>query len=262
MGKDLLEKAIRSGNLNHKNIHFHQLHYFLEKDHGIHKDLCFGEKIITSYAEMDQYWHSYAWIVKQQWDRTWLQLERDNSNKKIHLIDHGCGQALGTVLLLDKYENEIAKRITKLTLIEPSKICITRASRIVNMYKNKFNANFDIEAINLDFDSIKPEDIAYDPGSVIMHLFSNTLDVDNFNHVRYMLSLIETVHPQKFLCVSSHRDHNGGTRRFKDIHKLFSTQEANAKQTIHTKAPRIFNHRKTMKAVSMEIKINEHVASK
>ena len=98
--------------LNHKNIDFHQLHYFLSQDHGLHADLHFGEKIITNHAEMDQYWHDYAWIVKEQWDRTWQQLERDQSNKTIHLLTTDADSVRNDTDT-DKYKEKIAKRIKK-----------------------------------------------------------------------------------------------------------------------------------------------------
>ncbi len=118
----------------------------------------------------------------------------------INIIDWGCGQALATMVFVDKYGNNC---VSNITLIEPSLLAIKRAS----LHCNCMAPNAGIKTVNKILDDVRLEDIESVDNNTTIHLFSNILDIDDYN-VQRLGNLLDTYTAQTnyYVCVSPYID--------------------------------------------------------
>lgn len=106
----------------------------------------------------------------------------DAGLKNINLIDWGCGQAPASKVFI---ETVSADNVNSVTLIEPSKVALERASLHI---KQDISV---IHTINKDFDSLLNDDFIgiNKPNEITVHLFSNVIDMEFFklNHLNTLL---------------------------------------------------------------------------
>ena len=122
--------------------------------------------------------------------------------EQFNIIDWGCGQAFATMILLNFIrEKNINLNISDICLIEPSKLALSRGLLHIDVLKTK---DYNIKAINSDIDCLKAEDIVFDNNYKTLHIFSNILDVENFNLDKVFLKKISTniKSDNLFICVS------------------------------------------------------------
>lgn len=119
---------------------------------------------------------------------------------KISLIDWGCGQALASMVFMDKFGSDNIKQII---LIEPSEMALRRAS----LHCKRYAPDVPLQTICKEFDELTIDDIHLVEPETTVHLFSNVLDMEDYS-VDHLSALVNSLtnSQQYFVCISPHID--------------------------------------------------------
>ncbi len=227
MEQDKIIDAIESGEINAQNISFAKIRQvggknypeiyqkFTDKNNGT-----FGRKPLISKEELEQYIYQYGLMIEEQWKYLFALSGLNLDCNKIEIIDYACGQGLASILFFDKYPQTI-KSTSKITLVEPSEIALDRAKIILQCY----NPNTEIKTVNKKLDDIVQNEIQTDDNATKIHLFSNILDIDDFNIVDLLDKIIENKGVHHFLAVSHDRNFEGGSKRLKEVYDIFRDKQ-------------------------------------
>ena len=204
---------------NIKNINFDKIReiskeYILNigNPDELHYKLNQGIEIIKKQNLLYKYIFDYGKMHKIKLYDSFDKIIPNINNKKINIIDWGCGQALATSLLIDYIkEKKLNITISDIILIEPSKIALERGLLHIDVLKDYL---IEIKALNKDLDSLKYNDLIFDNSNITLHLFSNILDVEFFSLNKDFFNKI--VNSQKnsnyFICVSPNINQIRNTR--------------------------------------------------
>lgn len=150
-------------------------------------DLKRGLKILENEKEVSAYISFYGAL---HFEKLILALKEINDyyllNNIIRIYDWGCGQALGTLVLLNylsKHKNNFI--IKELNLIEPSKISLIIGEKYLKRYfqihciENVKINSYNNKIENLNFDVFNENKCTYSGNIINIHIFSNVLDIFN-----------------------------------------------------------------------------------
>jgi len=135
-----------------------------------------GVQVLESEGQLSMYMHAYGKMhlakLLAAFDHLPMQIVDD-----INLVDWGCGQGTATIAYFD-YLNEkgLTQNVKSITLIEPSELAIKRAA----LHAHKLFPNAKIHTINKRFNEINTNEIPFGQHEIILHFFSNILDVEEF----------------------------------------------------------------------------------
>ena len=142
-----------------------------------------GVEILDSEPQMTTYLYTYGKMHQAKLKYAFEHLpEEFLMLPKINIIDYGCGQAVGTMCYADYlHSNGYAQQIKTITLIEPSKICLKRAS----LHASVFFPAAEIRTLLTTFDWLDEEDMSTDEYFFdkipTLHILSNVLDILDFD---------------------------------------------------------------------------------
>lgn len=211
---DAVVAAIGSGELHRDNISFDLLRRRHAADRDLRDRLEWGKAILTSQAELDNYLYSYGPMTRRQWGAF---LERVTLPQgRLQIIDYGCGQGLACALLFDYFGRELVDRVDRVVLIEPSAVALHRAQAIVTCY---LAGTREIACINKTLDELLPDELLPIEGRATIHLFSNILDIDDFEEKSLFEKMFRTRGLHRVLAVSHHRYFDGGSERIEGLAK-------------------------------------------
>src|SRR5688500_1278696 len=132
---DIVEEAIRAGEINADNISFEKLRSLAGRDCGCWEQLGRGRNILSSHDQLDQYLYSYGPMTRSQWQHF---LQHFTSPKgPVRILDYCCVQGLSGVLLLDNLGRDFTKRVESVILIDPSAVALSRARAVLKCYCGK-----------------------------------------------------------------------------------------------------------------------------
>lgn len=137
-----------------------------------------GKALLESEDQMNAYIYNYGEMHRQKLFRAFSGLPQDIFGGNFSVIDWGCGVGLASIVL-DEYlvrEKGLFNVITDICLIEPSKICLHRASGIIT-WTLPFAL---VLSINKNEESVLPEDLCMQEYT-ILHILSNVIDMPNFS---------------------------------------------------------------------------------
>lgn len=99
---------------------------------------------------------------------------------RINIVDWGCGQGLGTLVLLD-YLKETGYEclVDNVILIEPSSLALEYAHLYVS--KRLSAQRTGIKVVNKYFSDLEISDLQMEGDSAVIHLYSNILDVEGID---------------------------------------------------------------------------------
>ena len=177
---------------------------------GMWDQLGRGKAVLGSADHLDQYLHSYGPMIASQWGKLAPFLNVDDV--AFRLVDHGCGQGLAGLLLADHLGSAWLASARSILLVEPSAPALVRAEAI---YRG-LAPHCPITCIRKSFDELTHDDLAPDDAIETIHLFSNVLDIDGFDHVELFRKLL-FVGRHNVLAVSHDRDHDGGSSRILEL---------------------------------------------
>jgi hypothetical protein len=155
--------------------------YMEVKNDNIYNSLGQGTSILEREEQLFGYMYSYGKMHIAKLKDAVAGIDNDLDN--INLIDWGCGQAPASKVFLETVGNE---KVSKVTLIEPSKLALARAALHISKDINN------IRTINKDFNSLSNEDLTGidNEAGTTVHLFSNVIDMEFFN-ITHLVSLIK-----------------------------------------------------------------------
>ena len=183
--------------------------------------LSHGVKLLENDDELAQYLCAYGKMHKEKIDLALDSIKEPLSvfTRDITIIDWGCGQGLASICFFDYLRVlGIAHKVNKVVLIEPSEPALNRAQEHLIKYidGNK------IIPVNKFINDVTKDDISEIKG-LIIHFFSNILDVPNVN-IHYLADLIKDniTLEQLFFCVGPQ---NLGASRISEFANLFEIKE-------------------------------------
>ena len=183
----------------------------LSRDYQVWNELGNGVNILTSKEQLSQYIFSYGKMHKAKLNQafeTFIPKHFKSKGDFANIIDYGCGQGLGTVALIDFLDaTGNSCDYSKTILIEPSIVALQRASThvVVSLDTLTFKGNCyqQVFPISKKISEIVESDLQTDYNAVKFHIFSNILDIDDFDLKTLSNKIIST---QKgvnyFICIS------------------------------------------------------------
>ncbi|WP_051224563.1 DEAD/DEAH box helicase [Flavobacterium tegetincola] len=204
-----------------------------------------GTALLQTHEQMCQYLFSYGNMHQAKLMDAFQQLPSVAYERQIEIIDWGCGQAMGTINFIDFLnEKDATSNIKKITLIEPSAVALERARIHVN---SLVDASVELITIPHFFEDITADEISSNSERIVIHIFSNILDVAQID-LKHLANLIDnTVISDNFLvCVGPLNPTNQRIdaffRYFDDdlIDNLYEFEETNFKNRNWTYKGRIY----------------------
>lgn len=158
-----------------------------------------GVKILDSENELFGYMKSFGNMHKAKLQIAFESLP-DNFSTEINIIDWGCGQAIATMIFIEKFGTNIIQNIS---LIEPSLLALKRAA----LHVKKYNQNISLKTYCKKLDELEESDFTDVKADITVHLFSNILDIDDYSQT-HLIELIESTHSgtNYFVCASPYID--------------------------------------------------------
>ena len=148
----------------------------------LHESLNRGVDILDSEPLLQMYIYSFGKMHNAKLQYAFENIHNKLDYKEIEIVDYGCGQGLATICYHDFMIEHNAKQIVRrITLIEPSVMALSRAELLCS----KFYPEAEIVAINKRFDELANNDLVLFPEIPTIHLFSNILDVESYNIVKF-----------------------------------------------------------------------------
>jgi len=140
----------------------------------------------------------------------------------INIIDYGCGQAIGTMCYVDFIRQKgISQKVKRVTLIEPSEICLKRAA----LHVSKFCPDAEIVTVNKEFDYLADEDIVCEEDTTTLNILSNVLDLD-FDLDRFAELISEQLKGyNQFVCVGPYFGVSNKDRRMGELCSRLNGEE-------------------------------------
>lgn len=158
-----------------------------------------GIDLLHSESEMFEYLKRFGRMHYAKLLSSFESPFPQNFDSPINIVDWGCGQAIATMTFLEKYSSA---NVLNITLIEPSEIVLKRAA----LHCRKF-AQAHIKTVCKELDDVVVSDIKCQNEIPTVHLFSNILDIDDYN-MSHLLSVVDHVLTcnNYFVCVSPYID--------------------------------------------------------
>ncbi len=139
-----------------------------------------GREILSSQDQLDCYLMAYGNMHEAKLLHAFRKIDDldRHEQRSIQVIDYGCGQGLGTIVF-NSYFKWMMKSapIKKVTLIEPSRVALNQASK----YVKSCLTGVDQDLICKKLNNINVADLKAECGSIKFHIFSNILDIDDFD---------------------------------------------------------------------------------
>lgn len=154
-----------------------------------------GVNILETEEQMYSYMRRFGNMHKAKLDSAFEFLGND-LRMPINIIDWGCGQAIASMSLLDYLGTD---SISSVILIEPSLLSLQRAA----LHLKTYNPELNIRTIGKKLDELIADDFPEKANRTTMHLFSNILDIDDYNQDR-LFNIIQNTQSGEnyFVCVS------------------------------------------------------------
>ena len=141
---------------------------------------------------------------------------------EINIIDYGCGQAIGTMCYIDFIRQKgVSQKVKRVTLIEPSEICLKRAA----LHVSKFCPDAEIVTVNKEFDELADEDIVCEEDIPTLHILSNVLDLE-FDLERFAELISDNLKGyNQFVCVGPYFGFSDKDKRMENLYLLLNGDE-------------------------------------
>ena len=246
---DTIIDAINHARINRTNISFDNLRMLAGVDKKCWLQLGRGRAILTSFEQLDQYLYSYGLMTKSQWSSFLPGINLPTG--KLRITDYGCGQGLGSVLLFDHFGLSLPGRVEEIKLIEPSSVALGRAEAVVNCYLGTQSA----VTINKKLDDLSTSDMKVTGTLPHIHLLSNVLDINDFNHGKLFSRMFQNVGHHIVLAVSHDRDFEGGSQRFEQLESEIKKPEYSKWISITSSKITKFNCSGNQPAISWDLRV-------
>ncbi len=208
---DVVLKAIREKKLSNENVSFSRIRALAARDYSIKDQLNRGRAVLHNTNQLDQYLFTYGRMIESQWE---FALKKYTvPNIKPQIIDYACGQGLGSMFLIESLLNTNAENFQRIILIDPSSVALNRAVGTLDCYQT----GAQLIPINKFFEETSAGDIQTDSRLDTLHVFSNILDINDFNLQHLTDIVASTTGKHHFIALSNDRDVHGGLHRVLDF---------------------------------------------
>lgn len=181
----------------------------LTSDCGVWQELENGVKQLETYEQLNQYIFSYGLMHQAKLQQAYHSIFSTNHlpliGQTIEIIDYGCGQGIGTICLIDYIKEQTNRNcnIAKVKLIEPSVLALKRAVLNTRYSLKSFDQPENVVAVNKELDDISTQDVETQTNTVKIHIFSNIIDVEDFDLYQLYHKIQSTQTGMNiFMCVS------------------------------------------------------------
>ena len=166
----------------------------------LYEQLKRGTALLETHEQLCAYLNSFGPRHSATLQDSISKLPNYFFDEPFEIVDWGCGQAMGTINVLDFLSSKgRLDNIKKITLIEPAKAALERGLLHVKSYKLN-----DIQLVSIDrfFEEIEPQEIQTEQSLPVLHIFSNILDVEQID-LKYLSQLVDSsvVSDNYLLCV-------------------------------------------------------------
>lgn len=164
------------------------------------KQLKRGTAILETHEQMCQYLYSFGNMHQAKLLDAFKNLPTHLLQTEFEIVDWGCGQGIGSIVLLDFLkQNANSIKVKRITLIEPSEKALERAKLHLDLYTK---GEVEINSIAKYFEEIDSHSIKSNKQRSVIHIFSNILDVAQID-LKHLASIVDkSVNSDNFLiCV-------------------------------------------------------------
>jgi len=117
--------------------------------------------------------------------------------------------------------NSFSHKVKRVTLIEPSEICLKRAA----LHVSKFCPDAEIITVNKEFDDLEAADIVCDDNIPTLHILSNVLDLE-FDLDRFAQLINKQMKGyNQFVCVGPYFGYSDKDKRMENLYLLLNGDE-------------------------------------
>ena len=165
--------------------------------------LAHGLRIVDEESLLYAYMFAYGQMHAEKLRSSFPYVPLNNLGRPAAVIDWGCGQGTGAMVLLDHLLHQnLNLEINSITLIEPSLIALKRAS----LHADKYNQTTRLTTVNKLLNALQSKDFNIKE-DVFIHLFSNILDIEEVS-LKKLTDLIKITFPgtNYFICVGPYQD--------------------------------------------------------
>ncbi len=183
-----------------------------------------GVDILKTEPEMLVYLYSFGNMHQAKLNKAFENIpEILFDQPEIHIIDYGCGQAIGTMCYVDFIRQKgVSQNVKRVTLIEPSEICLKRAA----LHVSTFCPDAEIVTINKTFDDLDVADIVCDEEIPTLHILSNVLDLLDFDLERFAELISNNLKGYNlFVCVGPYFGFPDKDKRMENLYLLLNGDE-------------------------------------
>jgi hypothetical protein len=181
----------------------------LSKKHDVFEELDNGVAQLNSNEQLQQYMFSYGKMHHAKLSQAFNTLHSKHdlmlTGQSIEIIDYGCGQGIGTVCFIDFLKSipSFKYTIKRVKLIEPSNLALKRAALHVKYSLKSARQSEVVQSINEELDDVTEHQLGGEKNTIKFHIFSNILDVTEFNLEEFTDKLTNTIIGENyFICVS------------------------------------------------------------
>lgn len=178
-----------------------------------------GIDILDSEPQMTAYLFAFGKMHQAKLEYAFSKLpEEFFKQPEINIIDYGCGQALGTMCYAEFLrEKGYGQKVKTITLIEPSEICLKRAT----LHAAVFFPSAEIKMVNKKFDDLTQDDIVCSEETPTLHILSNVLDMLNFDLDKFSALIKDSLNGyNQFVCVGPYFNFSDKDSRMNDFCSL------------------------------------------
>jgi len=176
-----------------------------------------GMALLHSHEQLCGYLYSYGNMHQAKLLDAYSQLPLEILKNGYEIIDWGCGQGIGTIVLFDYLrEFQLDKKVRRVTLIEPSFEALERALLHTKIFLTDKTT---VRGICEYFEDVQSEQFKSNLGLPVVHIFSNILDVPQID-LKHLSNIIDrsVVSNNYLICVGPLNPTN---RRIDAFYKYF-----------------------------------------
>ncbi len=160
-----------------------------DKRQSLYVHLQRGVSLLNTHEQLCQYLFSYGQMHQAKLLDAFKNIPSNMFDDPFEIVDWGCGQAMGSVNLLDHLRG-IGKGhcVSRITLIEPSAFALQRGVLHLTPYRDEFN--FELRTEAKFFEDLEPSNLNVNKNIKRVHIFSNILDVPEID-LKHLAGLID-----------------------------------------------------------------------
>ncbi len=156
-----------------------------------------GVKELTTHEELCMYLRAFGNMHEARLHQAYNTIPTSLFKTQFEVVDWGCGQALGTIMLFDFLkEQRLENNIKRVTLIEPASFTLQRAELHTSIFIDK---TVELNVINSYFEKIEKNQIKSKFDRPVLHIFSNILDVEGIDLKKLACIVDSTIQSDNYL---------------------------------------------------------------